>query len=312
MAEPEAAPRELVEVHVVATDAAGELGQYLIGAMAHLPTPSSVRKAFRRREVWVEGALASGRQPALAGSRVELLRPRRHPTRPFVHPMSVLFDDDHLAVVEKPAGLMVMGNRFRTVENALPHCLAPSVVDGALAWPRPVHRLDVRTGGALVVAKTAGALRALSLAFAQREVAKQYRAVVVGRLEGEGEAVSEVDGRAAHTRWRALRCGRSLIAGWHTEVELHPTTGRTHQLRRHLAELGHPVVGDDLYGAGLPILKGAGLFLWAERVELAHPVSGSPLAVEAPVPAKFARFVEREDRRAERVAQAPTADLTSS
>ena len=98
------------------------------------------------------------------------------------------------------------------------------------------------------------------------------------------------------TDWSATAHHRSLHTEWITEVDLRPQTGRKHQLRAHLAGLGHPILGDDRYGEG-PVLRSQGLFLFARSLELLHPVTGEPLRIDAPVPPRFASFTEREDRR---------------
>ncbi len=147
------------------------------------------------------------------------------------------------------------------------------------------------------MAKTARALMATHRAFQERRVRKTYRALAVGRLDGEGTVSEPVDGRAAITRWRAVDHCRSLKAGWLTTVELSPVTGRTHQLRRHLAALGTPILGDVAYGIDGLVYRGKGLFLWAVALRLDHPITGQPLALRVEEPPKFASMRAREERR---------------
>jgi 23S rRNA-/tRNA-specific pseudouridylate synthase len=158
-----------------------------------------------------------------------------------------------------------------------------------------VHRLDVRTGGLVAVARTAGAMVALSEAFAARQVHKRYVAVVTGRFEGERVVDAPVEGREARTRLVPTRYSPSLTCGTLTTVDCFPETGRTHQIRRHLAGLGHPILGDDLYG-GEKVLRGAGLFLWAVELDVPRPGGGIARATWGPPP-KLEAFLSREARR---------------
>jgi 23S rRNA-/tRNA-specific pseudouridylate synthase len=136
-------------------------------------------------------------------------------------------------------------------------------------------------------------------------VVKEYVALVVGRLDGEGEVTAPIDGRAARTAWVALAQTPALRSGWITTVALRPHTGRTHQLRRHLAGLGHPVLGDRVYGAEGTTLLGKGLFLAAVALTLPHPDTAAQVTARMPVPAKFQSFRAREARRWRRWHRSP-------
>jgi len=213
--------------------------------------------------------------------------------------LEVVYSDEWLAVVRKPAGIHVRGNHARTVHRALRHNLGIPDATDALPDPDPVHRLDYRTSGLLLVARTASVRPKLCKLFEERRIHKQYSAILLGKLEGEGEVRTPLDGREAHTRWRAVRHCRSLHVGWLTAAELEPVTGRTHQLRRHMTELGHPVLGDDLHHKG-KIYRGGGLFLSAVAQRFVHPVTQDVLSLEIDAPAKFQSMTSREARRWDR------------
>ncbi len=273
-----------------------------LDALLHARVPavasrSAARRLARAGRVRVEGAPERGNPFVPAGALVEVDLPDG-PARP-VYPLLLPFlhVDPWMAVVDKPAGLPTSGNRRRTLAAALPANLAPSAEPDALPAPHPVHRLDARTGGLVVVARCAGANVALGRAFQERRVGKRYLALLLGRLEGEGVVDAPLDGRAARTRWRALAWTPSPLAGWITTAEFRPETGRTHQIRRHAAALGHPVLGDDLHGGDRPNLRGRGLFLRAVGLRLEHPVTGEPLRLELPEPPRFARQLRREAAR---------------
>jgi 23S rRNA pseudouridine1911/1915/1917 synthase len=223
-------------------------------------------------------------------------------------PLSVVHRDASLFVIDKPAGLVVhpgAGNRSGTLQNAL------LALDPGLARvPRAgiVHRLDKDTTGLLVVARTPEAQAALSAALAEREIGREYLALCVGTLTGGG-TVDEPIGRHRTQRIKmAIRGdGREAVTHFrierrypaHTLLRVQLETGRTHQIRVHLTHLGHPLVGDPVYGGrrrtppgASPMLLGAlAAFrrqaLHAARLELEHPVSGKPLEFEAPLPADF-------------------------
>ncbi len=270
--------------------------------LSAFPTRQSSRKAARRGELAVNGVVSESSRWVGPGDTVAWLEPRtpRHP--PLAIEVPVVHEDDAMAVVVKPAGLVTMGAHPRTLERALPVNLVRSPAPDRLARPRPVHRLDARTSGLVVVAKTRSALAALGSAFEAREVDKAYRALVVGALVGEHTVDVPIDGREARTRIRSLHVGPSVKAGHVTRVEARPETGRTHQIRRHLAELGHPVLGDALYGHEPLVLRGQGLFLFAVELRLAHPTHGGSCTFAIDEPPKVAAFLAREARRVERQA----------
>ena len=283
-----------------------------------------VRALLEEGRVTVDGrvALRASLVPP-EGSRVEVRLPPPEPSGIAADPLplDILHEDASLVVVNKPAGLVVHpapGHRRGTLVNAL---VARGTLPAAEVGERPgvVHRLDRDTSGVIVVARTEEAQRALAAQFKAREVVKGYETVAWGRLPGDAGvierpigrsradrqkmAVDHARGRAALTRWRRL--ARLSVAD-HLEVDL--ATGRTHQIRVHLASMGHPVVGDVRYGGGpgveagfqgpqRPLVKGAlaaigRLALHARRLELRHPATGEWFVFEAPLPADMRRLLE--------------------
>jgi 23S rRNA pseudouridine1911/1915/1917 synthase len=258
------------------------------------------------------GRVLARRDRLLGGERVEL-EPEYEPDdsvapgAPAV-PMRLVHRDPSLFVFDKPAGLVVhpgAGNRAGTLQNAL------LALDPALARvPRAgiVHRLDKDTSGLMVVARTPEAQAALSAALAARAIGREYLALCVGTPTGGG-TVDEPIGRHRTQRTRmAVRAdGREAVTHYrierrfpvHTLLRVRLETGRTHQIRVHLAHIGHPLVGDPVYGGRRQVPAGAtpelrdalAAFrrqaLHAARLELDHPRSGEPLCFEAPLPADF-------------------------
>ncbi len=261
-----------------------------------LPSRSRARKLLRAGAFSVEGRVVGTGWLLKAGDRIAFDAPPPHDGRVLERDLDVVYEDDFMAVVSKTADMHTSGSRAKTINRALPFNLQPSTQPDALSWPRAVHRLDARTEGLLVVAKTGGAEVALGRAFEARRVHKSYRALCVGRLEGAGVVEAPVGGRAARSRYAAMQHSPSRKLGWLSLIALEPETGRTHQLRQHLAFLGHPIIGDDLYAGDRPNLHGHGLMLQACGLRLDHPVTGQPLELQLPEPRKFARLRDWERR----------------
>ena len=211
--------------------------------------------------------------------------------------IKIVFEDEHLAVINKPAGIVVSGNKFRTIENALLHNLQTSSQPDALTSPRPVHRLDALTSGLLLIAKTRSVRRILGEMLSSKNISKLYRTIVIGKTPEKGSVNSPVNGQQAITEYSLLKNVHSLKCGWISFLELKPLTGRTHQLRIHLSGLGFPILGDKLYGQKETLFLGKGLFLSAVGLKFQHPVTKKILELCIKEPNKFRIHLEREERR---------------
>lgn len=282
-----------------------------------LPEFSRSRLAawIKAGDALIEGRTAKPKEPVNGGERVRLtvrLETVEH-AAPQDIALDILYQDADLLVVNKPAGLVVhpgAGNPAGTLVNALLH------FDERLnALPRAgiIHRLDKETSGALVIARTPQAHASLVEQLAAREVHRQYECVVYGVLVAGGtvdapldrhpvdrlrRAVVE-DGKPAVTHYRVRQRFRA-----HTHLQVNLETGRTHQIRVHMAHLRHPLLGDPLYGGGLKLPKAASpefvealrafkrQALHAERIAFAHPRSGETIDVEAPRPADLQALLD--------------------
>jgi RluA family pseudouridine synthase len=273
------------------------LDRFTCESFQTISSRNQARKALKRGELLLNGEVVESSRFVHPGDVVSLAKQPPSSHKIFELDLPVLFEDTHIAVVNKPTGLIVSGNHFRTLQNSLRHNLANCAEDDALPLPRPCHRLDAPTGGLVVVAKTARAMVKMGHLFQARQVQKRYRAILMGRLEGEGLVDTALEGREALTRYRAVAHNRALRSEWQTTVDLWPQTGRTHQLRIHMAELGHPILGDGLYGPEGGVLKGKGLFLRALALDFPHPLSGDTLHFELEEPEKFEIQRAREARR---------------
>lgn len=208
--------------------------------------------------------------------------------------LPILHVDDSLIVVDKPFDLLSVPGRGEHLQDCVASRVQAIYPDALI-----VHRLDMSTSGLLVLARGAVAQRTLSIAFAERRVAKRYQAVVAGRpVQDAGsidlplrcdwpnrprQMVDHELGKASLTHWRALGpwSGAEIEA---TRVELEPVTGRSHQLRVHLLALGHPILGDNLYAPPAALAAAPRLLLHACELRLPHPVSGEMLSFNCPAP----------------------------
>jgi 23S rRNA pseudouridine1911/1915/1917 synthase len=222
-------------------------------------------------------------------------------------PLDVVYEDSDILVVNKPAGMVVhpaFGHDSGTLVNAvLARCPDLSGVGGELR-PGIVHRLDKDTSGLIVVAKGDAALRDLQAQFKGREVQKAYLALAEGQVSPPTGSIDAPIGRDPRARKKMAviqRGGRESQTEYrvletydeHTLVEAHPLTGRTHQIRIHLAFIGHPIVGDPVYGFRKQRVKAPRLFLHAARLAFRLPATGERREFESPLPDDLARVLER-------------------
>ncbi|MEE9368601.1 MAG: RluA family pseudouridine synthase [Pontiella sp.] len=281
------------------------LSDYVRIAFPAIPSRKGASKAIKRGELWVNGTPAESGTWIEVGQKLDWMDLQQRAPKKYHLKLDVVFEDDYLAVINKPPGIEVSGNKFKTVENALSGSLSPSKQPDALPWPRPVHRLDYSTSGLLLVAKTSRALIDLGRAFEDRKIHKQYRTVVSGKLLSSGTITDPINGLPAQSEYEAVETVPSLRSGFLTELRLSPITGRTHQLRIHMASIGHPIVGDQKYGKEGNVLKGKGLFLAAVELSFPHPVILEKITVAIDTPAKFKSLLQREQARSEKFNATP-------
>ena len=288
-----------------------------------------VQQLIEQQKVTVNGNPGKPSSRLRGGEEVMISGPvELPPLRAFAEdiPLDVLYEDADIAVINKPAGMVVhagsgkneIGSRG-TLVNALLHRFGPLSQTGGELRPGIVHRLDKDTSGLIVVAKNDLAHRKLARQFASREVKKTYVALVHGEMkksQGTIDAPISRDpvrrarmsarrhaggkpGRTAITHWKLLQEIKSKF-GKFSLLEIRIETGRTHQIRVHLSSIGHPVVGDTVYGApreiscyASPASRPASLdrnFLHASAIEFQHPISNAPLSFHQPLPRELELF----------------------
>ncbi|MCB9223505.1 MAG: RluA family pseudouridine synthase [Crocinitomicaceae bacterium] len=289
---------KIIAQHQVPADiAAIRVYDYCNGLFEAIPSRKGLKKSIDGGLILVNDQVVKTGYWLKGGENIKLIEKEIKPPGTYFKDLDIHFEDDHLAIIYKPAGLLVSGNQFKTVVNALQHNLKPCELPDALPWPRPVHRLDKATSGLLIIAKSKRAVMKLSQMFEEGEISKTYHAIVLGKLEGEGEINTTIDGKNAQTFYKSIGIYHSLRSTFLTLVELHPKTGRTHQLRIHLSELGHAILGDPLYSPEHLKLKHKGLFLTADLLEFTHPVNYERIKIAVDLPKKFAKRLESESKR---------------
>lgn len=273
------------------------LVDYCSEAFPLLGSRTAVKKAIADGRLLRNGRPAHLTDTLQKGDRLELKGAGLSKARKYDRDLPVVYEDDHLIVVNKPGGLAVNGNRTSTVENALAGSSRPSPEPDALPRPVAVHRIDLPTKGLVLLAKTKQALIRLSKAFEENEVRKEYQAVVHGQTPGEGTIDDPIEGKEAITRFETLYTAPSRVYEHLSLVKLCPVTGRTHQLRIHLQGRGHLIVGDKAYAGRQPTILGKGLHLCACRLVFEHPATGQPIDLKIHPPEKFNKLLQRETKR---------------
>ncbi|NQY07586.1 MAG: RluA family pseudouridine synthase [Flavobacteriaceae bacterium] len=287
----------MIDLHIVPDgDYQIRIQEYAATVIALLPTRSAVKKALKKQELYVNGKVATSALWIQSGQEISYIKKETPIPKVFPLSLDVLFEDEYLAAVFKPSGYPTSGNYYKTIEHALPHNLKPSNQKDALAYPRPVHRLDAPTSGLLLIAKTQTVQRELHLAFEKKSITKQYHAVIAGKLNPKGRIESPIKNKIAITEYETIKTIFAIQNVFLSLLKLSPITGRTHQLRIHLAEQETPIVGDKLYGND-QIMMHKGLFLCATRLKFKHPITQQEIQVEGTLPNKFNTYLLREENR---------------
>ena len=297
---------EAARVQTSTADAGQRLDAVLAARLPQF-SRSRLQEWIRNGRVQVDGAPQTRPSYALKGSEQITVQPDAPPPLhafPEDLPVRVLYLDDDVIAVDKPAGMVVhagAGRHEGTLVNALLHHFGTLSSGSAEDRPGIVHRIDKDTSGVLLVARNDAAHRALAEQFANRSVTKTYLTVVQGVVAAnEGRVDRKITRDPIHrTKMTArLATGRTALTHWrvlerfarHTYLEVRIGTGRTHQIRVHMASVGHPVAGDTLYGAAAMPDRGR-FFLHAWRIEFRRPTGEETVKVEAPLPPELDRWL---------------------
>ena len=291
-------------------DRPGERADALVCRLVPDLTRSAAQKLLERGAVTSAGRPVRKNDRPAPGDVLEVVLPDPEPidVRPQDIPLDVVYEDGDVIVVNKPVGLVVHpapGHPDGTLVNALLyHCgTSLSGINGELR-PGIVHRIDRDTSGLIIAAKNDRAHLALAAQLQDHSLARTYEAVAVGGFKEDCGTVNAPIGRHPADRKKMAidrKSGREAVTHWsvlarypgYTHLECRLETGRTHQIRVHLASIGHPLLGDTVYGAKKPVPGLAGQCLHARRLRFVHPSTGLPVELECPLPGWFQAVLDR-------------------
>lgn len=270
------------------------LQEYGVGIFPALSTKSALKKALKKKQIFVDGKLGKT-STFIHGNEVITFQPPEEKTnqKRLILKLEVVYEDDYIAIINKPPGLLVSGNSFKTVTNALEQNLKKSNQPDAIK-PQPAHRLDYATTGLLLVGKTSISLLVLNKLFEHKQVTKTYFAVTIGKMKEKGIINFPVDEKEAISNFEVIEILASERFKYLNLLKLSPETGRRHQLRKHLSQLGNPILGDVTYGKKNLILKGKGMYLHAFSLAFIHPVTKEKIHIKKELPTKFLKLFEGE------------------
>lgn len=273
---------------------------------------SYVQKLIEGNQVQVNNSPARSSYKLKVGDHVEFTVPDPTPldVKAEAIVLHIVYEDKSLLVIDKPAGMVVHpapGHYSGTLVNALLHHCSDLAGIGGVERPGIVHRLDKDTSGLVVVAKTDAAHQSLSQQFKDREIQKVYLALVAGRVKNSSGTINSPIGRhRVHRKKMASNIvnGREALTRYElierfdkfSYLRLYPKTGRTHQIRVHLASIGHPILGDTLYGGNTKQLPRQALH--AHILQLKHPSTGEMMTFSAPLPPDMADYLTQHHKPA--------------
>ena len=298
-----------MERRTLTADRPGERADALVSRLIPDLTRSAAQRLLEEGAVTLEGRPVKKNYKTAPGDvlQVELPDPQPVEVLPQDIPLDVVYEDGDVIVVNKPVGLVVHpapGHPDGTLVNALLYHCGDSLsgINGALR-PGIVHRIDRDTSGLIIAAKNDAAHLALAEQLQDHSLYREYEAVCVGGLREDQGTVDAPIGRHPVDRKKMCvdREGRRAVTHWrvlarypgHTHIQCRLETGRTHQIRVHMASIGHPLLGDTVYGSKKPVPGLAGQCLHARRLSFLHPRTGRRLTVECPLPDYFTAVLAR-------------------
>lgn len=287
------------ESHIVPSGIVNQrLSDYAVEAFKLcIPSRKGIKKAIKKGAIYVNGTRGQTGTWVSHGDLLILKDLFELSPKPFNLDFDIVYEDDYLAVINKPAGYSVNGNQYDTIQNAIIGKVKRSTKVDALSWPKTCHRLDLQTSGMLLISKTHTVSKRIDQLFKDRKIEKTYHAIVVGSPKPQGHIVDEIENQIADSVYSVVETIPSLRTDTISLVKLRPNTGRTHQLRIHMSRIGHPIFGDKLYGDEGLVFKGKGLFLSATAVKFIHPILDIELNLSIDIPNKFKSLMLREERR---------------
>ena len=286
---------QLAETHIVQKlEKPIRFQEYSVGIFKTIPTKSGIKKAIKKEFIFINGVLATTSKFISGGEKIELFETENLSTFERLKlDIEVLFEDDYLAIIYKPAGILVSGNKFVTIANALAQNLQKSNKSDAVK-PQPIHRLDYPTSGLLLIGKTSTAIIKLGDLFKNKEIKKTYFAITIGKMKPKDFINLPIDEKEATTEYTVLESVISKRFEFLNLVKLEPKTGRKHQLRKHLLSIGNPILGDKEHFIEDLVLNGKGLYLHAATLEFLHPYTEEKINITKQIPPKFTKIFPKQ------------------
>ncbi len=267
------------------------LSDYTPGIFKSIFSKKGIKKAIKKELVTINGDIGYTADYIIGGEIIDLYQSNLSIEKPNINlDLEVVYEDDYLAIINKPAGIIVSGNKKYTIENGLVKVLKKSTQLDALHRPEPIHRLDYPTSGALLVGKTTQAVMLLNKMFEERRINKAYFAITLGKTMDNGCIEIPIENKTSKSEYKTIRRLESRKYESLNLVQLIPHTGRRHQLRIHLASIGTPIFGDLKYGKEGLTGKGNGLYLHASSLTFLHPITSKEVSKTIKLPKKFLKL----------------------
>lgn len=267
------------------------LSDYTPGIFKSIFSKKGIKKAIKKELVTINGDIGYTADYIIGGEIIDLYQSNLSIEKPNINlDLEVVYEDDYLAIINKPAGIIVSGNKKYTIENGLVNVLLKSTQLDALHRPEPIHRLDYPTSGALLVGKTAQTVMLLNKMFEERRINKTYYAITLGKAMDNGCIEVSIENKISKSEYKTLGRIESRKYESLNLVQLIPHTGRRHQLRIHLASIGTPIFGDLKYGEKGLTGKGNGLYLHASSLSFLHPITSKEVSKTIKLPKKFLKL----------------------
>ena len=297
------------------SEAAGQrLDAFLAGAVPEL-TRSAAQRLIGEGQVLVNGRAPAKSLKLSGGETVTVTLPEPEPIEAVAQdiPLDVVYEDEDVIVVNKPVGLVVHpapGHSDGTLVNALLHHCGNSLSGiGGEKRPGIVHRIDRDTSGLIIAAKNDAAHLALSAQLKDHSLSRTYECLVTGNMKQDSGTVDAPIGRSSADRKKmaVVPTGRRAVTHWEvvarypgvTHLRCRLETGRTHQIRVHMAYIGHPILGDTVYGAKKPVPGLTGQCLHATGLRFVHPRTGEPVELHCPLPPEFTAMLQKLQSKAQ-------------
>jgi 23S rRNA pseudouridine1911/1915/1917 synthase len=285
----------ILETYIVPPlEAPIRLSDLRAGTFSLIVSRKAFTKLIKANLVHVNNNLSTTATPLLGGEIITVFRDQTPSNKPSIKiPLEVIYEDEYLAIINKPPGVEVSGNKRYTIANALDKALKRSNQEDALQRPEPIHRLDYPTSGCLLIGKTSTSVMKLNRAFQEKKIDKVYYAITIGKQKTNGTIKIPLEGKSCISHFEVIDTVASIKYKALNLVKLIPETGRKHQLRKHLAAIQNPIMGDNQYGTDGNKGMGNGLYLHAYSIKFIHPATALTISEHIKLPKKFTRIFKQ-------------------